>query len=134
MRVRWDREAFGRAVEMLGGLQSCIDAEKMKAILRAMAGQSTDTESAHMHDTRGAAEILWNRDTFAGAIDMLGGRLQSNVNAEEVEAILHAMAYQSTGKVDILHVSEYMEAVAKHSGGGVTRSHGTQRSLIRHTA
>eukprot|EP00866_Antonospora_locustae_P002551 jgi/Antlo1/2551/426 len=117
MCVRWDRDVLGRAVKMLGGQQSHVSAERVETILRAMADQSTDTERADVQSSGSAVEVQWNRDTFAGAIDMLGGRLQSNVNAEEVEAILHAMAYQSTGKVDILHVSEYMEAVAKHSGG-----------------
>eukprot|EP00866_Antonospora_locustae_P000170 jgi/Antlo1/170/778 len=112
---QWEREVYGRAVEMLGGQQSCIDAEKMKAILRAMADLSTETERAHVHSTGGAVKIQWNRDKFAGAVKMLGGQ-QSKVDAEEVEEILHAMAYQSTGKFDVLRVSNYMNNIANRNG------------------
>eukprot|EP00866_Antonospora_locustae_P001157 jgi/Antlo1/1157/2328 len=106
MCFQWDRYVFDRTVEMLGGQQSHVSAREMETILRAMASLSTDTESAHMHDTRGAVEVQWDRDKFAEAVKMLGGQ-QSKVDGEEVEAILHAMAYQSTGKVDMLHVPEY---------------------------
>eukprot|EP00866_Antonospora_locustae_P001094 jgi/Antlo1/1094/2476 len=114
--VQWDRDVFGRAVKMLGRQQVHVDVEKMETILRAMADLSTDTESAHVHNTRREVEVLWNRDAFGRAVRTHGGRLQSKVDGEEVEAILHAMAYQSTGKVDILHVSEYMEKIAKRDG------------------
>eukprot|EP00866_Antonospora_locustae_P002464 jgi/Antlo1/2464/180 len=116
MCFQWDRDVFGRAVEMLGRQQGHLSAGEMEVILRAMAGQSTDTERAHVHDTRGAVEVQWDRDKFARAVKMLGGQ-QSKVDGEEVEAILHAMAYQSTGKVDIVHVSGYMKKVAKYSEG-----------------
>eukprot|EP00866_Antonospora_locustae_P000075 jgi/Antlo1/75/1268 len=112
MCFQWDRDVFDRTVEMLGGQQSHVSAREMETILRAMASLSTDTESAHMHDTRGAVEVQWDRDKFAEAVKMLGGQ-QSKVDGEEVEAILHAMAYQSTGKVDMLHVSEYKNTGTK---------------------
>eukprot|EP00866_Antonospora_locustae_P000099 jgi/Antlo1/99/252 len=117
MCVRWDRDVLGRAVEMLGGQQSHVSAERVETILRAMANLSTGTESEHVHDASGAMEVLWDRDTFKGAADMHGEQLQSKVDAEEVEAVLYAMAYRYTGKVDIVHVSEYMKASAKHSSG-----------------
>eukprot|EP00866_Antonospora_locustae_P001943 jgi/Antlo1/1943/115 len=116
MYVRWDREVFGRAVDMLGREQGLVGVEKMATILRAMASLRTDTESAHVHDTRGAVEIQWDRDTFVRAVEKLGERLQSNVDADKMEAILHAMAYQSTGKVDMLYVSDYMKRVAEWDG------------------
>eukprot|EP00866_Antonospora_locustae_P000660 jgi/Antlo1/660/701 len=106
MCFQWDREVYGRAVEMLGGQQSHVSAERVETILRAMAYQSTGTERADVQSSGSAVEVQWNRDKFAWAIEKLGGQ-QSKVDGEEVEAILHAMAYQSTGKVDILHVSEY---------------------------
>eukprot|EP00866_Antonospora_locustae_P000725 jgi/Antlo1/725/515 len=113
--VQWDRNVLGRAVKMLRRQQVHVDVEEVETILRAMASQSTYTESAHVHDSIGTMEALWNREVFAGVIEKLGG-LQSKVDGEEVEAILHAMMYQSTGKVDIVHVSGYMEKIAKHDG------------------
>eukprot|EP00866_Antonospora_locustae_P001531 jgi/Antlo1/1531/561 len=114
---QWDRDVFGRTAEMLGGQQSHVSAERVETILRAMAGQSTDTESADVHDAGGAVEVQWNRDKFDSVVQTHGERLQSHMDAEEVEAILHAMAYQSTGKVDIVRVSYYMRRVAKCSRG-----------------
>eukprot|EP00866_Antonospora_locustae_P000572 jgi/Antlo1/572/2265 len=116
MCVLWDRDVFGRAVEMLGGQQGHVDVEEVETILRAMAGLSTGTESAQVRDTRGAVEVLWDREVFGKAIEKLGG-LQSKVDAEKMEAILHAMAYQSTDRVEMLHVSVYMMTVAEWSRG-----------------
>eukprot|EP00866_Antonospora_locustae_P000362 jgi/Antlo1/362/694 len=117
MCFQWDRDAFDRAVDMLGKEQGHVGVEDVDAILRAMASLRTDTESAHMDDSRDIVKILWDRYTFGKAVQTHGEQLQSKVDAEEVEAVLHAMAYLSTGKVDIVYVSGYMEAVAKCSSG-----------------
>eukprot|EP00866_Antonospora_locustae_P000798 jgi/Antlo1/798/206 len=117
MCFQWDRDAFDRAVDMLGKEQGHVGVEDVDAILRAMASLRTDTESAHMDDSRDIVKILWDRYTFGKAVQTHGEQLQSKVDAEEVEAVLHAMAYLSTGKVDIVYVSGYMEAVAKFSSG-----------------
>eukprot|EP00866_Antonospora_locustae_P002248 jgi/Antlo1/2248/2295 len=117
MCFQWDRDAFDRAVDMLGKEQGHVGVEDVDAILRAMASLRTDTESAHMDGSRDIVKILWDRYTFGKAVQTHGEQLQSKVDAEEVEAVLHAMAYLSTGKVDIVYVSGYMEAVAKFSSG-----------------
>eukprot|EP00866_Antonospora_locustae_P002273 jgi/Antlo1/2273/2565 len=117
MCFQWDRDAFDRAVDMLGKEQGHVGVEDVDAILRAMASLRTDTESAHMDGSRDIVKILWDRYTFGRAVQTHGEQLQSKVDAEEVEAVLHAMAYLSTGKVDIVYVSGYMEAVAKCSSG-----------------
>eukprot|EP00866_Antonospora_locustae_P001589 jgi/Antlo1/1589/741 len=60
-------------------------------------------------------KIRWESGMFDRAVEMLGERLWGHIKIEEVEMILHAMAYQSTGKVDMLYVSDYMKAATEWS-------------------